>query len=156
MGRIGKIEKFIKTYCEERKAKSCGEDVIDIYMNNHYLTTRIANNKTTSDKLMKILIEHEIYHVEGYCDYKKDDKSDVACIGFSEKEQKWYGWSHRAIFGFGIGFVVTEGSCCAESGWDEDYLAAHPEEDFRCEVGFEVKNMEDAKKCAIAFADCLS
>ena len=24
-------------------------------------------------------------------------------IGFSDKEQKWYGWSHRAIHGFKIG-----------------------------------------------------
>jgi hypothetical protein len=31
-------------------------------------------------------------------------------IGFSEKEQKWYGWSHRAIFGFGIGSKCKKGS----------------------------------------------
>ena len=24
-------------------------------------------------------------------------------LGFNPIEQKWYGWSHRAIFGFGIG-----------------------------------------------------
>jgi len=27
-------------------------------------------------------------------------------IGFSEEEQKWYGWSHRAICGFGIGDMM--------------------------------------------------
>ncbi len=31
--------------------------------------------------------------------------------GFSTKEQKWYGWSHRAIFGYGIGSKVNVGSC---------------------------------------------
>ena len=37
------------------------------------------------------------------------DGIDICTIGFCEKEQKWYGWSHRAMFGFGIGSEVTEG-----------------------------------------------
>ena len=49
---------------------------------------------------------------ENLQDYKekhgiKSEKSDpshsVHSIGFSEKEQKWYGWSHRAIKSFCIG-----------------------------------------------------
>lgn len=32
-------------------------------------------------------------------------------IGFNPTEQKWYGWSHRAIFGFGIGSQVKFGDC---------------------------------------------
>jgi hypothetical protein len=32
-------------------------------------------------------------------------------IGFCEKEQKWYGWSHRAIRGFGVGSQVKKGDC---------------------------------------------
>jgi len=35
----------------------------------------------------------------------------ICQIGFCEKEQKWYGWSHRAIYGFGIGSVVKKGDC---------------------------------------------
>lgn len=35
----------------------------------------------------------------------------VCSIGFCEKEQKWYGWSHRAIVGFGIGSEVKRGDC---------------------------------------------
>lgn len=31
-------------------------------------------------------------------------------IGFCKKDNKWYGWSHRAIFGFGIGHKVKPGS----------------------------------------------
>ena len=49
---------------------------------------------------------------------KPDD--NVPCIGISEKEQKWYGWSHRAIFGFGIGYTVKKG----HSG----FIADNPEE----------------------------
>lgn len=35
----------------------------------------------------------------------------VCSIGFCEKDKKWYGWSHRAIFGFGIGSTVKKGDC---------------------------------------------
>ncbi len=35
----------------------------------------------------------------------------TACIGFNPIEQKWYGWSHRAIFGFGIGSECKKGNC---------------------------------------------
>lgn len=37
--------------------------------------------------------------------------SNVCSIGFCEKEQKWYGWSHRAIFGFGVGAKTKKGDC---------------------------------------------
>ena len=35
----------------------------------------------------------------------------VCSIGFCEREQKWYGWSHRAIYGFGVGSHVKPGNC---------------------------------------------
>ncbi len=42
------------------------------------------------------------------------------CIGFSAREQKWYGWSHRAIFGFGIGSTVKKGDCAYVPGdWSD-------------------------------------
>jgi len=34
-----------------------------------------------------------------------------ACVGFNPVENKWYGWSHRAIYGFGIGSSVKKGDC---------------------------------------------
>ena len=88
---------------------------------------------------------------------EKADPADSICtIGFCEKEQKWYGWSHRAIYGFGIGDVVEEGDSAATSGWTDDYLAAHPEADRRVPVGFEAKTLDDAKRIAIAFAESVS
>ena len=41
-------------------------------------------------------------------------------VGFSPKDRKWYGWSHRAIFGFGIGSTCKKG--------DIHYVASTPEE----------------------------
>lgn len=35
----------------------------------------------------------------------------VCSIGFNDAEQKWYGWSHRAMFGFGVGSTVKKGDC---------------------------------------------
>ena len=72
-------------------------------------------------------------------------KSTSIGIGFSEKEQKWYGWSHRAIYGFGIGDEVKEGDCCASAAPGK----ALP-------VGFKAKTLNDAKKMAEAFAESVS
>lgn len=67
------------------------------------------------------------------------DKSHSVCsIGFCEKEDKWYGWSHRAIQGFGIG--------------DEAY-EEHPE---GRKKGSKIKTMEEAKKAAMNFAESVS
>ena len=64
---------------------------------------------------------------------QKIDPSFSSCsIGFNEDEQKWYGWSHRAIYGFGIGSTCNKGDCsyhpvneadCIEEGirfWSDD------------------------------------
>ncbi len=59
-------------------------------------------------------------------------------LGFSEKEQKFYGWSHRAIYGFGIGHKVKKGNM------------PHKYE------GKTAKTLEDAKRFAVAFASDVS
>jgi len=42
---------------------------------------------------------------------KIDNTRKVCSIGFCEKDQKWFGWSHRAMFGFGIGSKIKKGDC---------------------------------------------
>ncbi len=87
---------------------------------------------------------------------KRTDTSTVCSIGFNSAEQKWYGWSHRAIGGYGIGDVLEEGSIPTENGWTEEHLAAHPEDNTSIPVGFVVETLEDAKKVAVAFAENVS
>lgn len=87
---------------------------------------------------------------------KTEDDHCVCSIGYAPKDKKWYGWSHRAIHGFGIGDEVKEGDCKASSGWIDEYLAEHPEEALSLSVGFIAKTVEDAKKMAIAFAKSVS
>jgi hypothetical protein len=84
---------------------------------------------------------------------KSSPDRKVCSIGFSVEKNKWFGWSHRAIYGFQIGDVVKEGDCAASSGWIDEYLAEHPEEDLSLPIGFEAKTLEDTKRMAIAFAE---
>lgn len=57
----------------------------------------------------------------------RTDEDRVCSIGWCEREKKWYGWSHRAIYGFGIGSTVEKGDCAyTASTVDElmeDYVA---------------------------------
>lgn len=78
---------------------------------------------------------------------------NVCSIGFCEAEQKWFGWSHRAIYGFAVGDVAKEGDCVCSSGWTDEYLAEHPEEDMSLPVGFVARELADAKRMAVAFAE---
>lgn len=83
-------------------------------------------------------------------------KHNTCSIGYSLKDNKWYGWSHRAIFGFGIGDTVKKGDCCATSGFTEEYLKKHPEEDKSLPVGFKAIGVHQTKMMAIAFAQSVS
>jgi len=76
---------------------------------------------------------------------EKSKKSHCVCsIGFCNKEQKWYGWSHRALFGFGLGDKIFE----EEYGNDHTLFSKHGR--------ITIKNMNDAKKASIAFAESVS
>lgn len=67
--------------------------------------------------------------------------SNVASIGFAESTNTWYGWSHRAIFGFTIGSTIeSEDHCC------------YPE----LSVGFTAQTIDDAKRMACVFAESVS
>jgi hypothetical protein len=69
-------------------------------------------------------------------------------IGFSSREQKWYGWSHRAFFGVAIGHVVGEGSTMVD--YDEG------EEATAIPVGFVCETLDDCRRCAEAHARSVS
>lgn len=45
----------------------------------------------------------------GVAPEKATPSHNTCSIGFSTKDQKWYGWSHRAMRGFGIGSEVKRG-----------------------------------------------
>lgn len=87
---------------------------------------------------------------------KANPEHNVCSIGFNEKKQKWYGWSHRAIAAFGIGDIVKKGDCTNTSGFTKEYLEDHPEDDISLPIGFTARTLKDAKRMAIVFADSVS
>ena len=54
---------------------------------------------------------HRLVFVRGIQPEKRTPDSGVCSVGYSVKDGKWYGWSHRAIFGFQIGSKCREGDC---------------------------------------------
>ncbi len=68
----------------------------------------------------------------------------VCSIGFNENEQKWYGWSHRAICGFGIGDRIFE----ERYGNDETPFVSHGRR--------KIRTLKDAKRAACRFAGSVS
>lgn len=68
-------------------------------------------------------------------------------IGYSPRHAKWYGWSHRAVAGFGVGSKVKKGDVLCK-GVDEYGIAGGPYDE-----GYTARTLNDAKMMAAAFAD---
>lgn len=77
-------------------------------------------------------------------DTQPDSESRVVCIGYNPESKMWYGWSHRAICGFGIGDKIFD----VAFGDSKTHYRQHGE--------IEIKTLEDAKKSALAFASHVS
>jgi len=87
---------------------------------------------------------------------KRTKSSCVASLGFNAEEQKWYGWSHRAIYGFGIGDEVFD-----EDGSESRYMYQEFEEKINDRITKNprkkiIKTLEEAKRSAENFAESVS
>lgn len=54
---------------------------------------------------------HRLVAVRGIQPQLRTTESNVCSVGYSWIDGKWYGWSHRAIFGFKIGSTCKQGDC---------------------------------------------
>ena len=72
------------------------------------------------DDAVELSVKMEKYSIDSEFQTSKPENK-VCSIGFSTKEQKWYGWSHRAIFGFSIGSTCKKGDCHYTPDNFEDY-----------------------------------
>lgn len=70
--------------------------------------------------------------------------SSVCSIGFSRKTKKWYGWSHRALVGFGIGDRIFD----PNYGDDSTPFVAHGARS--------IETFAHARQAACAFAEDIS
>lgn len=72
--------------------------------------------------ILPILHKKGMSEVQAGKNIPEDGSLITACIGFCEDEQKWYGWSHRAIYGFGVGSEVKRGDCAYVATDKDDFL----------------------------------
>ena len=65
----------------------------------------------TGDYIGNPKFAYRLCKKRGIAPEKIGSDHNICSIGFCDKDQKWYGWSHRALFGFGIGSKTKRGDC---------------------------------------------
>lgn len=73
-----------------------------------------------------------------------DAEHQVCSVGFNAKNNKWYGWSHRALCAFGIGDKIFE----EDFGDDNTPYNQHG--------AVTIETLEDARQAAANFARSVS
>lgn len=68
-------------------------------------------------KVARLLIKRGIQQFE-----LAQPAHNVCSVGFNPEQQQWFGWSHRAIFGFGIGSVVKPGDVAFCPSNEDEFL----------------------------------
>lgn len=108
------------------------------YKRADYLKTDIPIEKRTFKNLPKYSNGKSKVHFKEWMGIKMDNKAGCS-VGKSEADGKWYGWSHRAVYGFGIGDKVTSDVSGNNSG--KEYM---------------IKTEDQARQTAINFAKDVS
>jgi hypothetical protein len=102
------VKKYLKKVAYVSTMDICGEET-EVYLSNYddsYMTH--VGMEDNVEFLAQREITEQLTHG----------------VGFSPKEGKWYGWSHRAIFGFKIGSTCKKGDCHYRAGNIEDEIEA--------------------------------
>lgn len=81
--------------------------------------TRVGNEENLQFLLNKGITEQL---QSAYGKRPEGENPGSTSLGFNPKEQKWYGWSHRATFGFGIGSKCKQGNCGFEPSNKEEFI----------------------------------
>ena len=125
---VSVVLKQIDTYVETEYGEYVGLADLGKYAYNinfiykHRLTNLMSINRAKGLELSK-------------------DGCNTVSVGFSEKEQAWYGWTHRGYAKFYIGYEVIENSICD--------CGNH-------KYPFKVETLEQAKELAADIADYLN
>lgn len=75
----------------------------------------ITSNPESVKWMLKNGITEQIQNVDNIPEHTSN-------IGYNPVDQKWYGWSHRAFYGFGIGSEVKKGSVGYVAPNEDDFL----------------------------------
>ena len=98
--------------------------------------TKCSFHPEYDKSLLRFLAEHGITKIMSAYG------NDVPSLGYSASEEKWYGWSHRAIYGFKVGDKIKKGTCGYEKMKEKKLL--------------NIKTLEQAKEVAKIFADAVA
>lgn len=108
------------------------------YKRTAYIKTEVPMVKRTLGNLPRYADKKPKVHFKEWMGIKGEKRSsdhDFDSYGKAEADGKWYGWSHRAIYGFGVGDKVPADASGNETG--KEYI---------------IKTDDQAKAAAIAFA----
>jgi len=99
-----------------------------------YIKTEVPMERRTLNNMPRYSDKKAKVHFRDWMGMKmcSDTKHSVAK---ADADGKYYGWSHRAVYGFGIGDVVKADTCGNETGKE-----------------YTIKTDDQAKQAAIAFA----
>ena len=92
----------------QREVVACGDDNDEVTVEAAYTKEgHYIGSKETAERLL----------VRGITSQVQPKGDGITCsIGFCPTDLKWYGWSHRGIYGFGIGSSVRQGDCAFSAG----------------------------------------
>lgn len=79
-----------------------------------YMKTNVPMEKRTLKNIPRYADNNPKVHFKDWMGIKGEKTKEhhtVNSIGKAEADGKWYGWSHRAIAGFGVGDVVKADTC---------------------------------------------
>ena len=150
-GRVTKIISYLPMSPYENRHWTESE-MLEECIKHIYYMSNVDGGYIGDEETYKFLVEKR-----GLIFIQKSNPNHETCsIGYSPEENKWYGWSHRAICGFTVGDIVGEYDLTATSGLTNEYRIQHPEEDMSLPVGYIAKDLNGAKRMAIAFAEAVS
>ena len=114
----------------------------------------------SGDRIGDTKTAHLICTTKGIRPEKANLDHCVCSIGFCEKEQKWYGWSHRAMLGFEIGDKLFDENWVGDGMSDErdefGFLISMDNVKFIERGGIVIQSLNQAKQAAINFSDYVS
>jgi hypothetical protein len=135
---------FIVKKLKPTKVKDLNPNTLRVktYKRVDYIKTTVPIEKRTLNNLPRYADKKPKVHFKDWMGIEgkplgKD--STVHSYGKAEADGKWYGWSHRAIYGFGVGDVVKPDTIGNSTGKE-----------------FTIKTDDQAKEVAIAFAKDVS
>lgn len=127
---------FMVKKLKPKKVKDLNPNTLRMktYKRSDYMKTDIPMEKRTLKNLPRYSKGNPKVHFKDWIGLKMDSKAGCS-VGKSEADGKWYGFSHRAIGGFGVGDKVKKDTCGNTSGKE-----------------YTIKTDDQARDVAIAFA----